>query len=101
MNHDNLLLRKHYLRPIYVSVFLSVFAELMLFLYFGVALNSEGNLLNKFIWSVVFCGLGMGSVLGITIIIFVLDYLRGWFAVVMTTCIAIILFGVGFYFDCD
>ena len=36
----------------------------------------------------------MGSVFGAAILIFVLDRMTGWFAVSMTTALAIILFGV-------
>ncbi len=94
-NQNNVLFRAHYLRPIYVSLSLSVLAELGLFLYFGFAQNTDGHFLHKFLWSVVFCGVGMGSVFSVAIILFVLDRLEGWFAVFMTTTLAIILFGVG------
>ncbi len=93
-NKNNDWMRAHYLRPLYVSLILSVFAELILFLYFGVLINDEGNMLNKFLWSVIFCGIGMGSVFGIAILVFVLDRMTGWFAISMTTALAIIFFGV-------
>ena len=94
MNKNSILLRAHYIRLLYVALFVSVIAELGLFIYFGIILETNGELLNKFMWAVVFCGLGMGSVFGVAIIIFVLDRMTGWFAVSMTTTIAIILFGV-------
>lgn len=94
-NQTNALFRAHFLRPIYVSLSLSVAAEAGLFLYFGVAQNTTGHLLHKFLWSVVLCGVGMGSVFGVAIILFILDRLEGWFAVFMTTTLAIILLGVG------
>ncbi len=87
-------MRAHYLRPLYVSLIVSVLAEVLLFLYFGVYATDGSELLNKFLWSVVLCGIGMGSVFGAAILIFVLDRMTEWFAVMMTTTIAIILFGV-------
>jgi len=94
MNQNSSLFRSRYIRPLYVALFISIISELGLFTYFGILHGSEGELLNKFLWTVLFCGLGMGSVFGTAIIIFVLDRMTGWFAVTMTTTIAIILFGV-------
>lgn len=94
MNQNSIVFRSHYTRPLYVALFVTIIAELGLFTYFGIIFGTEGELLNKFLWAVVLCGLGMGSVFGTAIIIFVLDRMIGWFAVTMTTTIAIILFGV-------
>lgn len=100
MNQNSDLVRAHYLRPLYVCITLSVLAEFLLFLYFGVFLNTEGNILHKFLWSVVYCGLGMGSVLGAAIMILILDRMYGWLAVLTTTIISLLLLGNGCNYIC-
>lgn len=88
------LVRAHYFRPIYVAIPLSVFAALLSFLYFGFVQSDGKHLLHQFLWLVAFCGLGMGSVFSIAVMLLVLDRMEGGYAVFITTMIAIVLFGV-------
>lgn len=91
---NSALIRAHYFRPIYVAIPLSVFAALLSFLYFGFVQNDGKHLLHQFLWLVAFCGLGMGSVFSVAIMLIVLDRMEGSYAVFITTMIAIVLFGV-------
>ena len=56
--------RKDFVRPIIVATIFTWLAELILLLYYGIYLSEEGELLNKIIWTLGFCGLGMGLALG-------------------------------------
>lgn len=56
--------RRDFTRPIIVATVFTWLAELMLLLYYGIYLSDEGSLLNKIIWTLGFCGLGMGLALG-------------------------------------
>jgi hypothetical protein len=56
--------RKLYLRPLYIATAFSWFGELGLFLYYGVYANDTGHYLEKLIWTLGFCGIGMGMTLG-------------------------------------
>ena len=91
---SNLDQRQQYLRPLWLSIAFSVFAEFLLFLIFGIFLYPAGNLLNKFLWTVVFCGVGMGSVVGAMLNLFVVDRLEGMKAVLATTALSAIILGI-------
>lgn len=69
-------------------------AELGLLLYYGIYLSDEGPLFNKIIWTLGFCGLGMGLAAGSLINLFVVDKLKGRKAIIMTTIITTLTLGV-------
>jgi len=86
--------RKRYLRPITLSIIGSSFFEFIIFLIFGLWLFPGGDLVNKFLWSVVFCGIGMGSTVGWLINLIVVDRLRGATAIGVTVIISVIILGL-------
>lgn len=86
-------LRERYLRPIKYSVLLSMLGEFIIFVVWGVILFPEGSLLNKLLWTVFFCGLGMGSAVGAVIAVFFVDKLRGSVAIVLSSLVSAILLG--------
>ena len=88
--------RKKYLRPLILATSFSVIFEGFIFIIFGVILFPEGSLLDKFIWTVFFCGLGMGGAVGTWINLLVVDRFEGRMAVFMTLIIAIL-----FLTSCD
>ena len=53
--------RKKSNRTLIVSLCFSAIGEFLLFVVYGIILFPEGNLLYKFLWTVVFCGIGMGA----------------------------------------
>ncbi|MBT8145663.1 MAG: hypothetical protein KJN90_02355 [Gammaproteobacteria bacterium] len=60
-------IHRDYTRPIIVATTFTLFGELALLLYYGVYLIDEGSLLLKIVWTLGFCGLGMGMSLGAVI----------------------------------
>ena len=86
--------RAKYLRPLKVSLMVAMLGELGLFLIYGVYLNPEGNLLYKFLWTVLFCGVGMGASLGAFINLFVTDKLSGSKAIMATTVLSFMILGI-------
>ena len=87
-------------RPLIVCLFLAVFAEFLMFLIFGVLLYPDGNLLAKFLWTVLFCGVGMGSAMGVFVVLFVVEKLKGVGAIVACILISTLLLGFGCNFLC-
>ena len=86
--------RQRYLRPITLCVIAASFFELLIFVIFGLWLFPEGNILNKFLWSVVFCGVGMGSATGWLISVLVVDRLQGIKAIGVTALISLLVLGI-------
>lgn len=87
-------LAKQYLRPLQLSILFAVLGELIILIVWGVILYPEGSLLQKFLWTIVFCGLGMGSSIGALIDLFIVGKFKGFSAVVLTTLISVIFLGV-------
>ena len=85
--------RTKYIRPIIVSVALSVIGEFGLFVSFGLILFPEGSWLLKLLWTVVFCGLGMGAVLGGFINLFIIDRFDGKKAIWLCTVASLVIIG--------
>lgn len=84
-----------YRRPLVLCLLGAMLSEIGIFLVFGLLMYPGGDWLAKFLWTVVFCGVGMGAVLGAAINLFVLDRLSGWNAVLATTAWSIALLGIG------
>jgi|TARA_B100000749_G_scaffold280077_2_gene274661 hypothetical protein len=95
MKEEQVELRKQFQRPLLVGLALAIFGELMIFLIFGVLLYPEGNILSKFLWTVLFCGIGMGSALGVFISLLVVGRLAGKAAILACTIISTITLGFG------
>ncbi len=94
---NELEVAKRYLRPLKLALLMSVGAEAGLFVVFGLILYPEGSVIHKLLWTVVFCGLGMGGALGASICLLVVDRLQGWAAVVACAALSMLLIG----FACD
>ncbi|MDA1098592.1 MAG: hypothetical protein O2967_06355 [Proteobacteria bacterium] len=62
--------RHKLLKPVYVATALTLFAEAVYFVIWGVVLFPEGSLVGKLIWTLT-CGVGMGVVIGIATILLV------------------------------
>jgi len=84
-------------RVLLMSLAASVFSEFILLVVYGIILFPEGNLLNKTLWTLVYCGLGMGATVAAFINLFVTDRYTGLRAIILTTVIAVVLLG----FLCD
>jgi len=90
-----LIRSRRYLRPLKLALALSVGGELFLFVVWGLLLFPAGNVWLKLLWTLAFCGLGMGGAWGSLIVLVVVDRLEGWTAVAATTGLAVALLGVG------
>lgn len=82
--------RKKYLRPLLVSMCISIVFELFIFILFGLILYPNGSVFNKLIWTIFYCGIGMGCVVGAWIDILVVDRFSGIKAVLATMTIAVL-----------
>lgn len=88
-------LRRRYLRPLRLAILFSVLGESTIFVVWGLLLYPEGNVPKKFLWTIVFCGLGMGGALGSLVALLVVDRLSGWRAVAATVSLSTPVLGVG------
>lgn len=93
--HIDSATRATFLRPIKVSTAFTMVAELLLLLYYGVYLGGEeGILLYKVLWTLGFCGLGMGLSVGAILDLFVVGRLRPAAAIAATTMTSVLTLGV-------
>lgn len=88
-------IRARYIRPIKLATAFTLLAELCLLLYYGIYLSNEGSLLYKILWTLGFCGLGMGLSIGALIDLFIVDRMRTKAAIWMTTACSTLALGVG------
>lgn len=84
-----------WLRPLWLSIGASMAGEFVIWVVFGLVLFPEGDPFTKLVWTVVFCGLGMGAVVGGMVSLFVVGRLDGAKAVAATTVLALLVLGVG------
>ncbi len=83
-----------YRRPLVLAIAAAMFGELAIFLIFGVVLYPAGSILSKFLWTVVFCGIGMGAALGAAVSLFVVDRFDGARAIGATTVLSVLMLGL-------
>jgi len=76
-NQDREAIARAYRRPLVFSIAASVLGEAVLLIVYGMLLNPAGDLVAKALWTLVFCGLGMGSVVGALLVLLVVDRLEG------------------------
>ncbi|GMN05587.1 hypothetical protein MTsPCn5_09750 [Croceitalea sp. MTPC5] len=100
-NHKNSTVKKapeitaeDVLRPLKLSILLSILGEAVILVVWGIVLYPEGNLLHKFLWAIVFCGLGMGAAIGAIIALVVVGRWTGAFAVIFCAELSAIVLGL-------
>lgn len=81
-------------RPLKLALLFSVGGEAAIFVVWGLILFPEGNVFNKFMWTIVYCGLGMGGALGTVVALGILGRLEGWKAVILTTALSGVMLGL-------
>ena len=91
---------KDYLRPLKLGILFSVLGEGAIFLIWGVILYPEGNLFHKFIWTVILCGFGMGSAIGVLVNLFIVGRMRGLSAILLSMLFSMLLLGIVCNFLC-
>ncbi|GEM_PF-795520 len=87
-------LQQRYRRPLLLGIAASVLAESVIFVVWGLILFPDGNVLTKLLWTVGFCGLGMGSTIGALLVLLVVDRLDGPAAIAATSVLSALVLGV-------
>ncbi len=86
--------RKMFLRPVIVSLGFSVIGEFLLLIIYGILLFPGGNMVYKVLWTLFFCGIGMGTTLGAFINLFVIGRYSGRQAILITILLTFLVMGV-------
>ena len=86
--------RKLFIRPLIISLFFAVAGELLLLVIYGIILFPGGNMIYKVLWTLVFCGIGMGATLGTSINLFIIGRYSGLKAILLTILLAFLIMGV-------
>ena len=86
--------RKLFIRPLIVSLGFSVIGEFLLLILYGIILFPDGNMIYKILWTLGFCGIGMGATLVTSINLFIIGRYSGLKAILLTTLLAFLIMGV-------
>ena len=86
--------RKLFIRPLIVSLGFSVIGEFLLLILYGIILFPDGNMIYKILWTLGFCGIGMGATLGTSINLFIIGRYSRLKAILLTTLLAFLIMGV-------
>lgn len=87
-------MRSDFIRPLILATAFTWTAELVLLIYYGIYLSDQGSLLNKVIWTLGFCGIGMGLSLGGLIDIFLVGRVTEKIGIWSTMVFMVITLGV-------
>lgn len=68
--------------------------ELFLLVLFGIIFFPDGSIFHKILWTLLFCGIGMGATLGGLINILIIDRFDGIKAIGYTAALSFIILGV-------
>ena len=68
--------------------------ELVLLVIYGIILFPQGNMMYKVLWTIGFCGIGMGATLGTGINLFVTGRYAGPKAILLTILLSFLIMGV-------
>ena len=82
---------KQFKRPIFLGILMTFIAELIILVAFGFYLFPEGNKIKKVIWTLFFCGIGMGATFGALVSLFVVGKLTGVKAITASSIIVMIV----------
>lgn len=69
-------------------------AEFFILVVYGIVLFPEGVLLNKVLWALVFCGIGMGASIGTFIDLIITGCWQGWKAICVTMLLSTAILGI-------
>lgn len=88
------LYKKQLLRPVKLGILFSVLGEAVIFIVWGLWLYPEGNIVQKFLWTIVFCGVGMGATIGVFISSIVESRYWGRQAIIACIIISFLILGL-------
>jgi len=86
--------RKLFIRPLIISLFFAVVGEFLLLVIYGIILFPDGNMIYKVLWTLGFCGIGMGATLGTSINLFIIGRYSGLKAILLTILLAFLIMGI-------
>lgn len=86
--------RRQYLRPLWLGILVAMTGELFVFLVFGILLNGPGSWATKLVWTLGFCGIGMGSTVGTFVDLLIVGRLSGVRAIAATCALSTAILGV-------
>jgi len=86
--------RKMFIQPLIISLLFSVGGEFLLLVIYGIVLFPEGNMMYKVLWTLGFCGIGMGATLGTGISLFIIGRYAGPKAILLTILLSFLIMGV-------
>ena len=92
--HPMAAARKEYLRPLWLGILFAVSGELFIFVVFGLLLNGSENWATKLVWTVGFCGIGMGSTVGAFVDLLIVGRWSGARAVAATCALSTAILGI-------
>jgi len=93
--HSTHLEPNHYLRPLYVSIAFSIAGEAFILVVFGMFLFPGGNIINKVLWTLLFCGVGMGATMGALINIFIVNRTKSpAISILITATLSALVLGI-------
>ena len=85
---------RSFARPLKLAILFSVLGEAVILLVWGFYLFPEGSWFNKFMWTIVYCGLGMGGAFGSVVALGLLDRVDGWPTVVLSALLSTVMLGL-------
>lgn len=83
-----------YVRPLKLSLLFSILGEAVILVIWGFYLFPEGNWFNKIMWTLVYCGMGMGGAFGAVVVLGLLGRVDGLRAVVLTAALSTVMLGL-------
>jgi hypothetical protein len=86
--------REMFIRPLIISLLFTVVGEFLLLVIYGIILFPDGNMIYKVLWTLVFCGIGMGATLGTSINLFIIGRYVGLKAILVTILLSFLIMGV-------
>ncbi len=83
-----------YARALKLTLLFSILGEAVIFLVWGLYLFPDGSWFNKFMWTIVYCGLGMGGAFGAVLVLGFFGRVDGLLAVVLSALVATLMLGL-------
>lgn len=94
MLHPTAVVRRQYLRPLWLGILFATVGEFAVFVVFGLMLSGTADWPTKLVWTVGFCGLGMGSTIGAFVDLLLVGRWTGPRAIVATTALSTGILGI-------
>ena len=81
-------------RPLKLALLFSILGEAVILLVWGFYLFPKGSWFIKTMWTLVYCGVGMGGAFGAVLVLGLLGRVDGWRAVGLTALLSTVMLGL-------